>query len=374
MDNVTCINLDIGTDGIRIGDCGEERPYYEYNNYLRNDCIEYTDTISHNNNIMNHYNQELKYGMESGEIIDVQVMEQILKHALQRPKFTHSSLTVNDRPFILSQRAESAVNFSQDISELLFESLNIHSLLMESQNVLDLYCFGRSDGIVVNVGAGGNTIQTILQGTSGHFNSSCLRGGRHMSHLFIDKLKRSRKEFSFLNYDPCNVQLVDFWRTEFLKYPSLSSVILPDGTEVVFKQNNPVDNEIINFPRQLLYNEEFVHSILPSDNPATVTKLIQSMKNSSTNMEWSCLASRNIVLTGFVTHAPDMHLHVQKQLNESNSLNVQYRVQRMDDIPYTTWMGASILGSISTLKFSLFTRQMYEELGAYHPTRSGISN
>jgi actin-related protein len=371
MDERQCIGLDMGTNTIRVGFCGNDIHSFEYANYtLDGQVIDYLSTPNVSHKFIpptkNPESHDLKYGMESGNVLNEDVIQQILEHTFNQNEFQHD---VHNNSFVVSHRPESAVNFSRDMSEMLFEQFEVNSLFFESQNTLELYAYGRGSGIVLNCGAGGTTCQIVIESTSGHRSTltSALKGGRHMTELFVDKLKQSgRQAFSFLNHEHSNIYLVDTWRTSLLSSSNSTTLQLPDGTQVELDINNPRDKELLDFPSQLLFNEELVQSLVPSSEPVTFAEMFHQLHHSSVLDEWKFL-SRNLLLSGKVCLNLDMKVLLENEVKKRIPyIGVQPAVHIAPDLPTLTFVGASILGSLSTFQRSLFPRQLYEETGMYY--------
>ncbi|KAL7714151.1 actin [Entamoeba marina] len=252
---------------------------------------------------------------------------------------------------------------SQTLCEIMFESFNVPALFIEVQEVLSLYASGRTTGLIVQSGDGITVTLPLYEGyiCEPFFNRSNFGGNDVSSHLIhqlndvisletsIERFEaRSIKEkccYVALNYDE---ELEMSQTTDSLK----KNYSLPDGRTITLNKERFTCGEVMFHPELVGYEYKGIHEMAFD----TIKQCSCQCRNDFySNM---VLTGGNTLLTGF----PERFKKEMEQLvPHAPRLHVIAAPERL----IATWIGGSIVASLSTFQEMWFSKQDFEEYGKF---------
>ena len=306
--------------------------------------------------------------------MDEDVMESLLQTILGNVNIDNKGDLPSTDCAILLGISDTNVCLVSDLSELLFEEFEIHSMACISQLESLTFSRGQSSSSIINIGAGSIEGGSISYGEIQSYPAlrSPVQGTRHYTSMFLQALRREKSELRYLDMNnPVHMQCIDIWRSDLVNQRDVDQenhhqFILPDGT--VFQFDRDTDSELMNLPLRLMFDNELVRSHLPDNNtlvqhstifPRTVTGLIeQSIQRLPLGVtvpyRFYCLGDVSVKLCD----------QLQPRLASDVS---RYRLTMNNDNFIQSWLGLSICGSLSTFDPVMYSRQAYLELGPYRP-------
>lgn len=302
--------------------------------------------------------------VKHGRIENFDYWERLLHHAY----FNELRVEPESHPVIFSVPLQSPHEYEQRYAQELFEIFDVPALAGVRAPVLSLYASGRGSGIVVEIGHGLTQIVPIWQGViideatvvsklagsaiTDYLATLTTQTSNHLVSpasadlLFdIDKMKRN-----------CCYVASDF-ETEMTDY-QCSAQKYKDWT---FSDGrvHTLCNERILAPEVLFKPKLGGHESL------SITQLIfKSIMLSPMDIRRDLYT--NIILSGATTLTPGLPERIEAELKALIPQGMVCKVVAPPERAYSTWIGGSIVGSLSTWTSRLYTKAQYDEDGPMH--------
>ncbi|GKT23869.1 Actin family like protein [Aduncisulcus paluster] len=237
----------------------------------------------------------LTHPIEAGSISDWEGFELLLHHTF----YDELMVPPHDAPLLLTETPQNDKKKREKLTEILFETLGIPSLLLQSQPILALAGTGLTSGVVVDSGAGSTHIVPIYQGVAidhameyypvngsdiTNFLISLLRERMYDFHSSpsINSMCKMKEELCYvhphavkdISYDHLSAE-------EFAEY----NYKLPDGQEIVLSRELPRATEALFFP-----------SLIGKDHPSLGSVIFNSIVKCDVDIRNDLF--NNIVLCG----------------------------------------------------------------------------
>lgn len=375
MSNVTIYNqpivIDNGSGTIRAGFAGDENPKINYSNMIG--IPKYTkvmpSSISENDTFIGNKAQNLRgllrirYPISHGCVQNWNDMEEIWNQVISdlNGKSEEHPLSITEEP--LNPR----VNRSK-MCEILFETFNFPALHIAMAPVLALYSTGRTTGTVVDSGDGVTTVVPVFEGFSvaGSIRRINL-AGRDITHQLQLELLRTgyslttSSEFEIVRSMKerlCYVSLDEISHTvgktrvsDFLKYDTSAKVKkfkLPDGKSI--NASEPT----LTSPCELLFQPE----IYGFEESSLTNALYYAILKTDADLRDKLF--QNIVLSGGSTLFKNFGTRLLRELSKIDPER-KLKIYASPDRKMSSYVGGSILASLSTFKNVLVTKQDYAE-------------
>jgi len=244
-------------------------------------------------------------------------------------------------------------------AEIFFETFNVPCLFISIQAVLSLYASGRTTGVVLDSGDGVTHAVPIFEGFAmphairridlagrdvTEYLQLLLRKGGHRFYTTAEKeIVRNIKELCcYTAFDPDK---------EEDRIESHHKYKLPDGNFIEIGPERFRAPEVLFHPE--LIGEEFngVHECL-----------VQSIQR--TDLDLRSTLYSNIVLSGGSTLFPGFGDRLLNEVKQLAPKDIKIKISAPLERKFSTWMGGSILASLTTFKTMWVTAEEYREDGA----------
>ena len=238
----------------------------------------------------------------------------------------------------------------------MFETFNTPAMYVATSPTTSLYATGCTTGFVLESGDGVTSATIIVGGNYNKFRAELLPEltGAYLTkylmnllgHHFFTTTKDSHYIIRDIKEKLCYVAL-DF-EQEMQSASSSSSLErsykLPDGQVVTF------GNELFRCPETLLsYMPEACYNSI--------------MKHTATRDITAGDLFGNIILSGDNTMFPGLAERIQNKVTVLAPSNMKVKVIAPPERKYLTWIGGSILASLSGFKHMWISKQQYDEHG-----------
>lgn len=301
---------------------------------------------------------KLSYPLENGIVENWADMEKIWSYL-----YTKDSLNVasEEHSVLLTEAPLNPVQNREKAAEIFFEGFNVPALFCSLQAVLSLYASGRTTGVVLDSGDGVTHVVPVYEGFAmPHAIMRMDIAGRHITNHLQLLLRRSghvfrtSSELEVVRQIKETCCVVAFNPTEQesqvqTKYP----YSLPDGTTL------DVGAEAFRAP-EILFQPELIGSEYRGVHDILVKSVMR------TDIDLRRVLFSQMVLAGGSTMFPGFG---DRLLNEvrKHSLSpkdMKIRIAAPPERLFSTWIGGSILASLSTFKNMWITKADYLEHGA----------
>ena len=366
-EDVLPIVLDVGSHTTRAGFAGDDAPRAAFPSVIGG--TKYLKGMVGIGNKDNYVGDEaqVQRGMlkmqsmvKNGIVANFDLYERLLHHTF----YNELRIAPEEHPVLFSAPVMNPLANEQKISQIMFETFSVPACAAALAPALSLYASGRGTGVVVEIGEGVTQIVPIYE--SAIIDEAIIRldsGGETMTRYMqkmlgerspgmadipsarfwaIDKMKQSSAMVA-LDYD---LEFNNFQCSseKHIEYQFEDGTIHKLGAERIrcgecLFQPKLVDSEQMGLSRQLY------KSILKC--PMDTRKDFYS----------------NIILSGGTTLTPGISERLTKDISAIAPASVRVRVVAPPERKYMTWIGGSIIASLSTFQKTWFTKEQYDECG-----------
>lgn len=301
---------------------------------------------------------KLSYPIESGVVQNWADMERIWSYVYSRDNLNVIS---ENHAVLLTEAALNPLRNREKAAEIFFEGLNVPALFCSIQAVLSLYASGRTTGLVLDSGDGVSHVVPVYEGlTLPHAITRVDIAGRSITHYLQLLLRRSghsflsTSELEIVRQIKENCCVVAFNPVDQENQPAAKySYQLPDGNYV------DIGRESFRAP-EILFRPE----LIGSESLGLHECLLNSVMKTDIDLRRSLFAQ--IVLSGGSTMFPGFGDRLLNEIRKhpNSPKDVKIRIAAPPERMYTTWIGGSILASLSTFKNMWISKAEYAEQGA----------
>lgn len=304
----------------------------------------------------------VNYPMSHGTITDWDDMESIWRHLYS----DELKVLPEEHPVLLTEAPFSPSSMREQAAQIFFETFNVPSFLTSIQAVLSLYASGRTTGIVLDCGDGVTHAVPIYEGFS--MPNAVRRvdiAGRDVTEYMQSLLRKSGYNFHttaekeivrLIKEKTCYISL---YPTKEAKENSGRSVdfILPDGKPI------KLGNERFCAP-EILFNPE----IYGLEYPGLPQVIMDSI--AKTDLDLRASLYKNIVLSGGSTMFKGFGDRMLQELRRNGPKDLKIVITAPPERKFSTWIGGSILASLSTFKKMMISLEEYRDDPKVLHTRS----
>jgi centractin len=301
---------------------------------------------------------KLSYPIENGIVNNWSDMEKIWQYVYHKDNLNVAS---EEHAVLLTEAPLNPISNREKAAEIFFEGLNAPALFCSLQAVLSLYASGRTTGCVLDSGDGVTHVIPVYEGFAlPHAIQRMDIAGRHVTNHLQLLLRRSGHKFQTSSEmevvrqikETCCV--VAFNPTEQesqvqAKYP----YTLPDGTVL------DVGSEAFRAPEIL-----FKPYLVGSEELGVHDLLVKSVMKSDIDMRRILFSQ--MVLAGGSTMFPGYGDRLLNEIRKHplSPKDMKIRIAAPPERLFSTWIGGSILASLSTFKSMWITKANYLEHGS----------
>ncbi len=366
MDDVPALVFDNGSSLIRAGFAEDDRPIVtlptvvgrpKYNGPLPRHSGP-KDTYVGDEAQVRRATHAIRNPIENGIVLNWDDMEKIWCHTF-REKL---GVTPGDHPVLLTEAAGNPPANREKMAEVMFEKFDLKACYIADQVILPLYASGRTTGVVLSLGEGVSTVAPIEDGSAVPNSMSRFDfAGKDLTVylqrlLMLHCLERSYAYEAIADLE--NVtdlkEKMCYVAFEPKKYKRKAAPgkehKLPDGNVI------QAGNELFTCP-EALFQPDFCGQTHVGIHQA----LYKSVMTCDADIRKELFA--NIVLSGGTTMLPGFAERMEKEVSQMAGRSTTVRIVAPPERTNSTWVGGSILASLSTFQNMWITKQQYEEAG-----------
>lgn len=284
--------------------------------------------------------------------------EKILHHTF----YNELRVAPEEHPVIITEPPLNPKANREKICQIMFETFSVPAFFLVNQAALALYASGRTTGVVVMCGHGNCFVVPVYEGFTLNHATLCLGiGGRDITDYLMKILTERGYSFTTtaerslvrdIKEKLCYVTL-DFENE--LQTASSSSAIeksyeLPDGQVIT------IGNERFRAP-EVLFSPAFIGS----EEAGLPELVMNSIYLCDVDLRSNLLS--NIVLSGGTSMFPGFSDRISKEITSLAPASARIKVIAPPERKYSTWIGGSILGSLSTFRQQWISKEEYDEHG-----------
>eukprot|EP01105_Mastigella_eilhardi_P018376 TRINITY_DN4244_c0_g1_i1.p1 TRINITY_DN4244_c0_g1~~TRINITY_DN4244_c0_g1_i1.p1 ORF type:complete len:1146 (+),score=215.48 TRINITY_DN4244_c0_g1_i1:73-3510(+) len=300
----------------------------------------------------------LKYPVEHGVVTNWDDAEKLLHHTF----YNELRVAPEEHPVIITDEPFCPAANREKLTQLLFETFNVPAAFVISNPVLALYASGRTTGIVLSIGDGVAFAVPVYEGCAlAHATLSIAVGGRDLTDYMMKIMTQRGYSFTTtaereivrdIKEKLCYVAL-DF-EAEMKNAESSSACektyMLPDGQVIT------ISNERFRVAEAL-----FQPSFLGMESAGVAVIVYNAIMRCPHDLRHDLYGA--VVLAGGSSLFPGMAERLQKDLTALAPSSMRVKVIAPPERKYSSWIGGSILGSLSTFPEMAISKQEYDEYG-----------
>ncbi|XP_008583563.1 PREDICTED: actin-related protein T2 [Galeopterus variegatus] len=298
----------------------------------------------------------LHYPIERGIVTGWDDMEGLWKHLFE----WELGVKPSERPVLMTEPSLNPRENREKTAEMMFERFGVPAFYLSDQAVLALYSSACVTGLVVDSGDGVTCTVPIFEGYSlPHAVNKLYVAGRDITELLTQLLLASGRTF------PCMLDkaLVGDIK-EKLCYVALEpEKELSRRPEEVLREYKLPDGNIVSIGDQLYQAPEalFVPEHLGIQNPGLSKMVSNSITKCDTDIQK--ILFEEIVLSGGTTLFQGLDDRLLRELEQLASKGTPIKITGPPDRWFSTWIGASIVTSLSSFKQMWVTAADFKEFG-----------
>ena len=301
---------------------------------------------------------KLSYPVENGIVNNWGDMEKVWTYVYSRDNL---NVVSEEHAVLLTEAPLNPLSNREKAAEIFFEGLNVPALYCSVQAILSLYASGRTTGVVLDSGDGVTHVVPVYEGFAiPNAISRMDIAGRDITSHLQQLLRRSghifetSSEFEVVRQIKENCCVVAFNPTE-QENQTLSKCPyqLPDGSVL------EMGPETFRAP-EILFQPE----IIGSEHRGIHDCLVKSIMK--TDIDLRRLLFSQIVLAGGSTMFPGFGDRLLNEVRKHplSPKDMKIRIAAPPERLHSTWIGGSILASLSTFKSMWISKADYLEHGA----------
>lgn len=301
---------------------------------------------------------KLSYPIENGIVQNWSDMEKIWSYVYHRDNLNVLS---EDHAVLLTEAPLNPFSNREKAAEIFFEAMNAPALFCSIQAILSLYASGRTTGVVLDSGDGVTHVVPVYEGFAlPHAVKRVDIAGRSVTNFLQILLRRSGRiftsssELEVVRQIKENCCVVAFNPNEQEKQvASTFPYQLPDGSVV------DLGPETFRAP-EVLFQPELVGSECRGVHDCLVTSIMQA------DLDLRKILFSQIVLAGGSTMFSGFGDRLLNEVRKHtlSPKDTKIRIAAPPERLFSTWIGGSILASLSTFKSMWVSKADYHEHGA----------
>ncbi|XP_037002727.1 actin-related protein T2 [Artibeus jamaicensis] len=298
----------------------------------------------------------LRRPIERGLVTGWDDMEKLWRHLFE----WELGVKACDQPVLVTEPALNPREAREKVAEVMFESFQVPAFYLSDQAVLALYASACVTGLVVDSGDGVTCTVPIFEGYSlPHAVSKLHLAGQDITEHLTQLLQASGRAFTCA----LSKMLVDDIK-EKLCYVALEPVKeLTRRPEEVLREYKLPDGNLVQIGDQLFQAPEalFAPEQLGLQSPGLSHMVSCSVAKCDADVQNTLFGE--IVLSGGSTLFPGLDDRLLKELERLASKGTPIKITAPPDRWFSTWIGASIVTSLSSFRQMWVTSADFKEFG-----------
>jgi len=295
----------------------------------------------------------LKHPIEHGIVTNWDDMEKIWHDTF----YNELCVAPEEHPVLLTESSFNPKPNREKTTQIMFETFNVPAFYVGRSSVLSLYASGRITGIVLEIGGGVCQVVPVDEGYAlPHFISHYNLSGDDLDE-YLRRLLWENGHFFYPTTE--NLEMIRGMK-EKLCYVALdfdadmeraaTSYKLPKGEVIT------VGDERFRCPECL-----FQPALLGSEMPGVHEMVFDSIMKCKDSLHKDLFA--NIIVSGGSTMFDGFAERFEKEITALAPPTMKIRVVAPPERMYSTWIGGSILASLSTFQTQWISNEEYDESG-----------
>lgn len=375
MDDTQALVFDIGSFNARAGIAGDDAPQLNMQSVVGRPKhaaamvgVGLSDAYVGNMALTKLDMVRLVSPVKNGAIEHLDDYERMLHHIYEQ----ELRLDPKERPTLFSVPLRSPLQNEQKTSQIMFESFGVPAYAGALAPMLSLYASGRNVGVVVEVGHGVLQIAPFYE--TSMIEEATIRlniGGETMTQYMAKML--TERSPGMVDLTTSQYFMVDKLKRETAMVALDFDTAMQDFAS---SSMNTIEYQFENKTIHRLNNERircgevlFQPKLLGIDSPGLSQLIYQAIIKSPIDIRKDLF--NNIILSGGTTFTPGFKERIMHDLSALVPATTRVNIVAPPERHSSTWIGGSIIASLSSFQSLWFSKAEYEEHGPLHAHRWG---
>jgi actin-related protein len=300
-----------------------------------------------------HGRPTINHPVKDGIITNWDEMEKIWHHTF----YNELRIDPTEQPVLLVETPHNPKPDREKTAQIMFETLGVPAMYLKNQDVLSLYSYGYTTGLVFDAGATTCRATPIFDGHAllPAMSTTNIGGDDLVQHLATSVFEETQHLFNLNNvhYDRSIAEEIleklCYVKTRAEEPNQPKKYELPDGMLLDLSESRVACAEV-------LFNPELVRKEINPIQDVIYKAILKCDQDAQREMR------NNIVLAGGLTKLEGIEKRLTLEMNKLSRAPV--RISASLERKYATWIGGSIFASLSTTRDLWITKAMYDEIGA----------
>jgi actin-related protein len=360
--NTPALVIDCGSHTTKAGVSGNNMPFETFRtavgsvNTATYEKIEASQAVG--DVLFNRRNVTRRYPIEHGHVKDWDDLEILYHHIF----YEALRMSPADSPLILTESVHTTELEKKKQAEIMIEKFDVPALYFGLAPVLGLYASGRTTGLAVDIGYNFTSVvpvhenEPVIEGVmttdiGGHDITNYLSialVNQYFDTMRYKSIIEDIKHNKSFVIDDSNFYARKHWPNDFYE--------LPDGSIL------PISDDRFHATELLFDTSHFAWGSLASAKGIHHTISDSIIKF---NIQLQGQFYHNMVLMGGTVQLPGLSSRLYREISARVS-KIEFNRQLhiiTDESRYASWIGGSIVGSLSSFDNMVTTKQDYEEIG-----------
>ncbi len=290
-------------------------------------------------------------------IVDWEAMEMLWNHTL----YTELKVPPEDHAILLSEPPKNSKESRERTTKIMFEFFNVPCFYLSSQAVLALCASGHTTGLVIDSGEGATHIVPIHEGYAiPHAIEEIHMAGSDLT-LYLQQLLKKKGHHDLAK--PDSFEFVQGLKERYCQIAVDYDTALKDMSEIPGhekKETLPDGKQVVLASECFKVGEAlFQPSLAGKELPGLHKFAYEAIKKCDEHIKEGLYM--NVLLAGGSTLFQNMGERLKREMKEEAKKNIGYIAPL--ERKYTTWIGGSIIASLSTFQAMWMTKAEYQEIG-----------
>ncbi|KAJ2726679.1 centractin- actin- protein of the dynactin complex [Coemansia sp. Benny D115] len=302
----------------------------------------------------------INYPLEHGVVTDWEDMEKIWSYLYNDELKTLSE----EHPVLLTEAPLNPAANREQAAQIFFETFNVPAFYTSIQAVLSLYASGRTTGVVLDAGDGVSHAVPVFEGFAlPHAIQRMDLAGRDVTEylqMLLQKAGCNLYTSAEKEVVRCAKEKVCYVALDAAKEEKELSTV-GDGSRARSEAFRLPDGHVINLGSERFRAPEilFQPDIVGLEYPGIHQLVADAIGRADIDLRRSLYS--NVVLSGGTTLTRGFGDRLLAELRKQAVKDCKIKISAPPERKYSTWIGGSILASLSTFKKMWVSAEEYQE-------------
>jgi len=357
-DEISSIVVDVGSGSFRAGFAGDDVPKTTFPSVVgrvkERKFNGYKDTFVGDEALKQRENLNIKYPVQNGIVQNWDDYEKILHHTF----YNELRIAPEEHPILISEAPLNTKAHREKLVQIMFETFSNPASYFAIQGVLDLYSSGRTTGVVLDIGEGVCQTVPIYEG---YALSHAIRRIDFAGRDLTDYLMKLLTERGYSYTSPSQRELVSDIKPlcytplnfdqEMEKSQMEKTYEIPNSDQKV-----TLGNELFRCPEAL-----FKPSLIGANLPGIQQLIYETILACDVDVRKDLYG--NIILAGGTTLFQGFPARLEQEIAQLAPASMKVKVVAGPERIFFSWIGGSILGSLSHFHGQWISKEEYDESG-----------